>query len=382
MNRYLLVLVLLSALPAPLCAMESEPSLRAMLGQMMLIGFRGTELSDDAPILRDIREHNLGGVILFNRDVQLGTTGRNIESPGQVRALTARLQSAAATPLLVAVDQEGGRVRRLREETGFPFSPSARTMGAGTPDATRIQGKRTGELLAGLGINLNFAPVADVDVNPESPAIGALDRSFSPDPEVVAAHARAFSEGLRTAGVIPCLKHFPGHGSASADSHLGLTDISETWSPTELIPYERLIPGASMVMTGHLFLRRFDAEYPCTLSPAVVTGLLRDRLGFQGVVVSDDMQMRAITAHYGLEEALVRAVLAGVDILIFGNNLDYDPDIVPRAIDILARGVEDGRLTRARIAASFGRIAAAKGMLAAPAGHPPFGKPLPKLPEK
>ena len=366
MTRVLLVLVLLSALPAPLCAMESEPSLRAMLGQMMLVGFRGTELADDAPILRDIREHNLGGVILFDRDVQLGKTGRNILGPGQVRALTARLQAAAVTPLLIAVDQEGGRVRRLREETGFPFSPSAKALGAGDADATRMQGQHTGELLAGLGINLNFAPVADVDVNPDSPAIGALERSFSPDPEVVAVQARAFSDGLLAAGVLPCLKHFPGHGSARADSHLGLTDISGTWSPAELIPYERLMPGAPMVMTGHLFLRRYDAEYPCTLSPAVVTGLLRDRLGFEGVVVSDDMQMRAITAHYGLEEALVRAVLAGVDILIFGNNLDYDPDIVPKAVDILARAVRDGRLTHGRIAASFDRIRAAKAMLDSP----------------
>lgn len=370
MIRLLVVLVPLLMLPSTLFAAEPEPSLRTMLGQMLLVGFRGAELADDAPILRDIRDHNLGGVILFDRDVQLGTTGRNIQSPGQVRALTAGLQAAAATPLFIAVDQEGGRVRRLREEAGFPYSPSAKALGQGTPEATRQEGERTGLMLADLGINVNFAPVADVDVNPDSPAIGALERSFSPDPQIVAAHALAFSEGLRSGGVLPCLKHFPGHGSAMADSHQGLTDISRTWSEAELIPYERLIPlgAAPMIMCGHLFLDRFDAELPATLSPAVLTGLLRERLGFEGVIVSDDMQMRAITAHYGLEDAVLRAVEAGADILIFGNNLDYDPDIVPRAIDILARGVEDGRLTKARIAASWGRIAAAKAMLAAPAG--------------
>jgi beta-N-acetylhexosaminidase len=370
MIRIVLCAVVVFVLQTPAFAGEGRPELRAMLGQMLLVGFRGAELSDEDSILRDIREHNLGGVIFFDRDVQLKTVGRNIQSPAQVRALTAELQAAARTPLFIAVDQEGGRVRRLREEAGFPFSPSAKAMGQGTPDETRQEGKRTGRLLADLGINLDFAPVADVDVNPASPAIGALERSFSADPETVAAHALAFSRGLLSRGVLPCLKHFPGHGSAMADSHLGLTDISRTWSPAELIPYERLIPlGASpLIMCGHLFLERFDADHPATLSPAVLTGLLRERLGFTGVIVSDDMQMRAITAHYGLEEAVLRAVEAGVDILVFGNNLDYDPDIVPKAVDILVRGVDSGRLSRERIEASFDRIGKAKALLAAPSG--------------
>lgn len=370
MIRIVLCAVVVFVLQTPAFAGEGRPEFRAMLGQMLLVGFRGADLSDEDSILRDIREHNLGGVILFDRDVQLKTVGRNIQSPAQVRALTARLQAAARTPLFIAVDQEGGRVRRLREAAGFPFSPSAKAMGQGTPDETRQEGERTGRLLADLGINLDFAPVADVDVNPASPAIGALERSFAADPETVAAHAGAFSRGLLSHGVLPCLKHFPGHGSAMADSHLGLTDISRTWSPAELIPYERLIPlGASpLIMCGHLFLERFDADHPATLSPAVLTGLLRERLGFKGIIVSDDMQMRAITAHYGLEEAVLRAVEAGVDILVFGNNLDYDPDIVPKAVDILVRGVDSGRLSRQRIEASFDRISKAKALLATPQG--------------
>lgn len=369
MKRTVLCLAILLSLQSPAAAGDG-PTLRAMLGQMLLVGFRGAELDADAPILRDVREHGLGGVILFDRDVRLQTSGRNIRNPEQVRALTARLQAEAEIPLFVAVDQEGGRVRRLREEAGFPFSPSAKAMGQRTPDETRQEGERTGQLLAGLGINLDFAPVADVDVNPTSPAIGALERSFSADPEAVAAHALAFSRGLRSRGVLPCLKHFPGHGSAMADSHLGLTDISRTWSPAELIPYERLIPleASPLIMCGHLFLERFDADHPATLSPAVLTGLLRERLGFAGVIVSDDMQMRAVTAHYGLEEAVLRAVEAGVDILVFGNNLDYDPDIVPKAVDILVRGVDSGRLSRQRIETSFERIRKAKALLAAPSG--------------
>lgn len=360
-HRIVFGILLSVLLSGPLHAMD-RPSVRDMIGQMLLVGFRGPTLSHDAPILRDIREYNLGGVILFDRDVQLLTSGRNIQSAEQVQILTASLQANALVPLFIAVDQEGGRVRRFKEEQGFPPSPSAKAMGQGTPAQTRLEGERTGKLLASLGVNLNFAPVVDVDVNPQSPAIGALERSFSADPDLVAIHAHSFSQGLQAQGVLPCLKHFPGHGSATADSHLGLTDISKTWTPVELRPYEVLIPlkASPLIMSGHLFLRQFDDTHPSTLSKAVLTGLLRQRLGFEGVIVSDDMQMRAITEHYGLAEAIVMAVEAGVDILVFGNNLDYDPEIVPKAIDILAKAVEEGRLSAERIAASHQRIQAAK----------------------
>lgn len=357
--------ILLSALlPGSLHATD-QPPVRDMIGQMLLVGFRGTSVDRASPILRDIREHNLGGVILFDRDVQLQSAERNIQTPEQVRALTASLQASARIPLFIAVDQEGGRVRRFREERGFAPSPSAKAMGQGSPEQTRLEGERTGKLLADLGVNLNFAPVADVDINPQSPAIGALERSFSADPDLVALHAHAFCRGLLRQGVLPCLKHFPGHGSASADSHLGLTDISKTWTPAELRPYEMLIPlkASPLIMTGHLFLRQLDDAFPSTLSKAVLTGLLRQRLGFGGVIVSDDMQMRAIADHYGQAEAILLAVEAGVDVLVFGNNLDYDPEIVPKAIDILVKAVEDGRLSAERIAASYQRIQAAKEQL-------------------
>lgn len=353
--------VFLVLLPVPLIATD-QIHLRDMIGQMLLVGFRGTAVDRDSPIVRDIREHNLGGVILFDRDVQLKSQDRNIQSPEQVRVLTASLQASARIPLFIAVDQEGGKVRRFREERGFGSSPSAKSMGQGAPAQTRLEGERTGKLLADLGVNLDFAPVVDVDVNPDSPAIGRLERSFSADPDLVALHARAFCQGLLSQGVLPCLKHFPGHGSASADSHLGLTDISKTWTPAELRPYEMLIPlkASPLIMTGHLFLRQFDDAHPSTLSKAVLTGILRQRLGFEGVIVSDDMQMRAIAEHYGQAEAILLAVEAGVDILVFGNNLDFDPEIVPGAIDILAGAVESGRISPERIAASYRRIQAAK----------------------
>ncbi|GAB1409037.1 glycoside hydrolase family 3 protein [Desulfovibrionales bacterium] len=359
--RYFCVLVLAVLVPG-LAMAEQSPDLRAMLGQMLMVGFRGTSLDESAPILRDIRQYHLGGVILFDRDAREHTWGRNIASPAQVRNLTAQLRGAASIPLFIAVDQEGGKVCRLKETNGFIPLASAKTLGQGSPEITQAQALATGNALADLGINMNFAPVVDVDVNPRSPAIGALERSYSADPHLVAAHAQAMCRGLAAAGVLPCLKHFPGHGSASADSHHGLTDITQTWSPRELIPYEILIPlkASPCIMVGHLFLRQFDSDAPATLSPAILTTLLRQRLGFQGVIISDDMQMRAITDQYGLEHALVRAVQAGVDILVFGNNLDYDPDIVPKALDILEQAVRDGRLTAERIAQSYARISALK----------------------
>lgn len=356
------VLLLLVPIATPAATLEE------MLGQMLVVGFRGTHLEAGHPLFEDIRTRHLGGVILFSRDVQLGSPRRNIESPHQLRALTTSLQEQSSTPLFVAIDQEGGRVSRLGPECGFPATPSAKDMGAESIEATRAVGARTGALLASLGINVDFAPVVDVDVASQSPAIGALERSFSSDPKRVAEHAGAFCEGLLSAGVLPCLKHFPGHGSALTDSHLGITDITGTWDAQELLPYQILIPRRlpCMIMTGHLFLRQFDPDYPATLSPLIVTSLLRHQLQYDGLVVSDDMQMRAITNHYGFAEAVVRAVNAGVDILVFGNNLDHDQKIVAKTVDILKTAVEDGRIPRERILRAYERIQATKSKLNIP----------------
>ena len=193
---------------------------------------------------------------------------------------------------------------------------------------------------------------------PASPAIGRLGRSFSADPQAVAAHGAAFADGLNDAGIVAVFKHFPGHGSARADSHKGVTDISATWSERELSPYRSALgrPGQRMVMTGHLFHAGLDPAFPATLSPSVINGLLRGRLGYDGVVVTDDLQMDAIAAEYTLEEVVLRAIGAGADILLFGNNLEYDPAIVAKVQAVIVRAVEDGTLSRARLEASWRRI--------------------------
>ncbi|HWR03977.1 MAG TPA: glycoside hydrolase family 3 N-terminal domain-containing protein [Humidesulfovibrio sp.] len=358
------------------CALLREaptPELKRQAGQMLLVGFRGAEPLDEQgrplPILGQIPRLNLGGVILFDRDAQLGTPGRNVANPEQLKRLNAALSKAAANasqpPLFVAVDQEGGRVQRLKPVNGFPDGPAAADLcpaDDAQAELARTAGTATGRMLREAGFNLDFAPVCDVNVNPENPVIGGIGRSFSADPKRVADCAGAFAQGLQSQGVLTAAKHFPGHGSSASDSHLGFTDVSATWSEAELSPFAALIQSgrADMIMTAHVFNDRLDARHPATLSRPVITGLLRRKLGFTGVVVTDDLQMRAITSKYGLKEALGLAVNAGADLLLIGNNLAYEEDAPDKAISALMELVAEGTVSPARIRESAGRIAALK----------------------
>ena len=353
---------------------SDQPSLDERLGQMLMVGFRGTNVADDHFILRDIRKHHLGGVILFDYDLASHTHGRNIASLQQLRELTGRLRREARRPLLIAIDQEGGRVNRLAPRYGFPATLSHEELGRlDDPAETTRRAAAQARTLREAGINFNLAPVVDLRVNPDNPVIARYGRAFAADPAKVTAQARAYIAGHRQEGVLTCLKHFPGHGSSTADSHLGFTDVSGSWRKDELIPYRELITAglADAVMTAHVFNAQLDKELPATLSPAVIDGLLRKELGFPGVVLSDDLQMAAISARHSLPEAVEKAVLAGVDILIFGNNLDYDEEIVPRVLatlrDLLRRNVID----EARIDASWRRIQRLKVALPDADGNPP-----------
>ena len=214
------------------------------------------------------------------------------------------------------------------------------------------------QTLSDLGINLNLAPVVDVNLNPENPVIGGIERSFSGDPEVVTRQAKQFIESHHQHGVFTTLKHFPGHGSSEHDSHLGIVDVTGMWSEDELIPYQNLIDDgmADIIMTAHIFNENWDPEFPATLSEKVITGMLRNELGFEGLVMSDDMQMEAIRSHYGLEIAIKQAILAGVDILSFANNSIYDPEIVPKAHGIIKSLIENGQISEQRIDDSYHRI--------------------------
>jgi beta-N-acetylhexosaminidase len=342
-------------------------NLEQKIGQLFLIGFQGDSINASHPIVADIQQRNLGGVILFDRFLAGQNPAQernNIKSSAQVKALTAALQGFARTPLLIAVDQEGGKVRRLKPELGFPATATAAELGQKNDTTlTTIHAATTADTLQTLGINLNLAPVVDLNAYPENPVIGRLDRSFSVQPGRVTEHASTWIEAHKQRGIISCLKHFPGHGSSRTDSHLGFTDISETWTEAELTPYRELIGSgtAEVIMTGHLFHKGLDPIHPATLSPMIINNLLRRQLNFTGVVVSDDLQMKAITNLYGLEEAACLALAAGVDLLIIGNNLEYDPDILTRVIPAIRQAVARGAITEELIDNAYARVQRLKG---------------------
>lgn len=343
-----------------------NPSLDQKIGQMLNIGFRGIAVTDTNHIVRDIKQYHLGGVTLFDYDVPRDTAVRNIRSPQQVKKLTQDLQSLTDTSLVIAIDQEGGKVARLKPNRGFPASVSAQYLGTlDDVDSTQYYAQQMGQTLVDLGINVNLAPVVDLNTNPQNPVIGSLERSFSANPQKVVEHATTYINILHKYNILSVLKHFPGHGSSQKDSHLGVVDVTDTWQQKELIPYRKLIDSgtADMVMTAHIFNARWDSTYPATLSQPVITGMLRNELGFEGVIMSDDLMMGAIRKEYGLKTAIKRAILAGVDVLSFANNSVYDAKIVPKAHGIIEKLIEEGQISRDRIEDSYQRIMEMKSRL-------------------
>lgn len=366
MKRFSLLLFLIIILASSACSQDKDPKtnqektpLDFKIGQMLNIGFRGISLSDSNHIVRDIKQYHLGGVTLFDYDVPKDTALRNIKSPEQLKQLVHDLQDLSPTPLFIAIDQEGGKVARLKPKYGFPPSVSAQYLGRlNNIDSTRFYARRTGETLSNLGINVNLAPVVDLNLNPQNPVIGGIERSFSKSPQTVIKHASAYIQTLHNHDILTVLKHFPGHGSSKKDSHKGVVDVTDTWSPKELIPYRALIDSgrADMIMTAHIFNSKWDSTYPATLSKNVITGMLRKKLGFNGIIRSDDLMMGAIRNEYDLRTIIKQALLAGVDVLSFANNSVYDPEIVPKAHNIIKNMVKEGIISRDRIEASYRRI--------------------------
>jgi len=337
-----------------------DRALEKQIGQMLMVGFRGFELKEvGAPILNQIESGYLGGVILFDYDVVKKKAERNIKSPDQVRQLITDIKSKAETPLFVAVDQEGGRVNRLKTKYGFPATVSAKYLGQlDNIDSTKYYALQSAKNLKSLGFNVNFAPVVDIDLNPNNPVIGKIERSFSANADMVIKHGKAYVEMQDAMGIISTLKHFPGHGSAAADSHKGVTDITAYWKREELSPFKAISEAKSSVaiMTAHVINKNIDSLYPATLSKKVITDILREELKFSGLVFSDDLQMKAVNAMYPFETIVQKAIEAGVDILVIGNNLEYDELVAEKAVKIIYKLVEDGTISRDRIQASYDRI--------------------------
>lgn len=334
-----------------------QDSLDLKIGQMIMLGIGNTtKLEADDLILKSIAAGHVGGILLYEKNLTKKNTAKNLKK------LLKSYKRKASIPLLISIDEEGGIVNRLKPKYGFPETVTAKYLGdLNILDSTKHYSDLIAHNLYKLGINVNYAPVLDVH-DPDNPAIGRNKRSFSEDPVMVTNHARTVIKSHRYFGVKTVLKHFPGQGNATKDSHFDVTDVSTTWQEKELLPYIKLIyeGNADAIMTAHIVNAKLDPEkVPATLSKEIITGLLREKIGFEGVVFSDDMQMKAISDHFGFEKAIKMAISAGVDILMFSNHMysQYDKLIEPsNIIRIIKEMIKKNELTEAQIDASYKRI--------------------------
>ena len=366
-----LTLFFCTAIPAKASAVRPEQLLAAMtpeekVGQVFMLWFHGPSVSADTDML--IRDRHVGGVILY-------AAPGNVVSPEQVATLTAGLQGTAAQArlglgLLIGVDQEGGPVARLRQ--GFTVFPSQMAQAAtGRPDLARLAAAATGRELAAVGINVDFAPVADVNVNPANPVIGI--RSFGSNPANVARFAAAATSGYRSVGTICTPKHFPGHGDTSVDSHVGLPRVDHDAARLGAVDFPpfraAFAAGAPAVMTAHVLAPALEpGELPATLSRRVLAGVLRGRLGFPGAIFTDSLGMGAVAATFGTPEAAVMSLIAGADVLLIGADAGRPAAERLEAMDRVLNAVHSGRVSAARLDAavlSVLRLKARYGLLRA-----------------
>ena len=351
MRTLFLFFLLLSSLLA-----DQEQQLKSQIARMLILGFDEHTIDENSKITKTLQKHTLGGVILFDRFYNDRDKVKNISSPQQVRALTSQLQNYAQKRLFIAIDQEGGKVARLKARDGFSPAPSAASLASqSVSDSAKVYDAQS-QMLQDLSINFNFAPVVDLALEPKNKVIYALERSYGKEASDVAKFAKLMIDAQEKHNIISVLKHFPGHGSSLADSHEGFVDITHTWSEKELEPYKQLIQNgdAQMIMSAHVYNKKLDAKYPATLSHTINTKLLRQKLGFDGLLVSDDLQMKAISEHYSLKEAVTLAINSGVDMLLFGNQLAHNS--ADEIVNTIYAQVQNGAISKERITEANERI--------------------------
>lgn len=309
-------------------SIETESNVKTLdekIGSMLMVGFLGTSAPKNSQICKDIRDYNLAGVILFDVNPVNHTQAKNISSKNQVTKLTKELQACSKDgKLLISVDQEGGKVQRLKRKYGFYGKfPKARDVSKMSDISVIQHYNKMGAELSSVGINYNLAPDVDLAINKRNYVIYKLGRAYGTNPRTVVKYSKIFMDAMHNNGVVTSLKHFPGHGSSLGDTHKGFVDVTKLWKKIELEPYRILAQTAVIdtVMVAHVFNKNLDAKYPATLSAKTVNGLLRQDFAFEGVVITDDLQMGAIQHKYGLKNTLKLAINAGNDILLFGNQL-------------------------------------------------------------
>jgi beta-N-acetylhexosaminidase len=337
-----------------LSGMAQAPDLLDIkIGQMILIGMPKAEV--DPLVLDEVKKGKVGALIFFEKNIP-----NKPNAFASVKSMTWTYQKAASIPLFICIDQEGGKVNRLKEKYGFTKSVTAAALGKSKSlDSVRFYADAMAATLAGLGFNVNFAPCVDLAIT-QNTVIYKPERAYSANEDTVAMMAKEVVKMHRKYGVLTSLKHFPGHGSSKEDTHFGVADVTTTWNERELKPYKTLLDSGYVdaVMTSHIVNKNLDAKgYPGTLSQDILDGILRKRLGFNGVVFSDDMQMHAISKNFGLEESIRLAINAGVDVMCFSNNIaGSDERTVDKVHAIIKKLVQSGQISPARIDESFQRI--------------------------
>lgn len=345
--------------PQPVTALTID-SLDFKIGQMIMIGIGDiTSLAPYDPLVMEIREGKAGGIVLYEKNIS------PVHSKKTLKHLISNSQKETQIPLFISIDEEGGKVHRLKKKYGFVNMPSASYLGElDHVDSTYYYTQNLAKLMAELGINLNYAPTVDLALNKENPVIAKLGRSYSDDPKIVSKHALASISAFHDHGIKTIIKHFPGHGSSSKDTHWDMADVTTAWKFAELLPYKEIIASGKCdaIMTAHIINCHLDPDcLPATLSKNMITGILRDFMGFTGVVFSDDMQMYAISKNFGLENAIKLAIQADVDVLMFANNVNADERVKASDIHaIIKKLVKSGAISKARIDTSYRRIAALK----------------------
>ncbi len=334
-----------------------DVKLQSEIDQLFIIGFRGMTYAKAPELSKALSTTNLGGIILFDYDTPTKKYVRNIQTSSQVTALIKSAQSHAKTPLLVGVDEEGGAVSRLKTIKGYKKTASAAVLGTESDAAVTKVASGLSVTLKNLGFNMDFAPDLDTNVQPKSPAIGAVGRSFSPDADTVAEKGIAFMGGLKASTIISVGKHFPGHGSALTDTHKGFTNITETYTSQELIPFQKACAaGLSAIMVGHLFNGSIDPYYPASLSKNHIANLKNIGCG-NALIISDDMDMKAITDIYGRQDSFVLAFNAGIDAVILSNNITtYNPSEYFTARQMVFNAVKKGDILRSRIDEAYQKV--------------------------
>ncbi|MEG1634525.1 MAG: glycoside hydrolase family 3 N-terminal domain-containing protein [Rikenellaceae bacterium] len=341
-----------------LYAEEENLTIAKKAAKMLIVGVKGTTLSPTNKLVTNIKERGVSGVIFFEHNIT--PISQKKDSRAIFKKLITDVQALTTEKLFLTIDQEGGKVNRLKTKYGFAEMVSQKEVGTNSDKNFAIQMSTTiAREVKSMGLNVNFAPSVDVDINPLCPVIGRVERSFSDDENKVTDMARIYIDSHHKVGVLTSLKHFPGHGSSEVDSHVGFTDISDSWQERELVPFKTLISEkrCDMVMVSHLYNNKIDREHPASLSNPTLDSLLRKTMHWNGVVITDDMQMKAITDNYGFEEAIILGINAGIDLFIISSSASGDDtDVAMRAIQAIVDAVKSGTITEQRLDQSVKRI--------------------------